>query len=257
MNGAGIGEGQLGGGTLRARSPSGQLAHGSGPGCSGATMSRRAQGAPGVLQSVSIIRRIEEDEDELRGARGAAVGASNPRGGGHDGTQSDDGAVAAGRAHPIAGFWQEGRRRRVHGRPAAGPAPRVPPPRDRRASPTRASWRRGAGRTGWRRGGCPWPARTGAGGPEPGSGRKTDARLASRNLALDVPDVEACDVQLDPAARRRPDSPSPSGLWSRSPRSRRRSPRCPGRPRRAGWGRAASGRRRAFPESGDEGRAGP
>jgi hypothetical protein len=75
-----------------------------------------------------------EDEDELRGARGAAVGASNPRGAGFDRTQRDHGAVAAGRAHPIAGFWQEGRRRRGHEeRPAVGPAPRVPPPRDRRA----------------------------------------------------------------------------------------------------------------------------
>jgi hypothetical protein len=74
-----------------------------------------------------------EDEDEIRGARGAAVGASNSRGTGRDGTQRDHCAVAAARAHPVAGFRQEGRRRRGQGRSAAGPAPRVPPPRDCRA----------------------------------------------------------------------------------------------------------------------------
>jgi hypothetical protein len=74
-----------------------------------------------------------EDEDELRGARGAAVGASNPRGAGCDGTQRDHRAVAAGRAHPIAGFCHEGRQRRLHESPAAGSAPRVSPPPDRRA----------------------------------------------------------------------------------------------------------------------------
>jgi hypothetical protein len=75
-----------------------------------------------------------EDEDELRGARGAAVGAPNPRRAGPDRTHSDDGAIAARRAHPIAGFRQEGRRRRSHGRSAVGPGTRVPSPRARRAS---------------------------------------------------------------------------------------------------------------------------
>ena len=73
----------------------------------------------------------EEDEDELRRARGGAARAPNSRRAGLDGTQSDDGAVAAGRADPIAGFWQAGRRCRVHGSHAAGPAPRVAPPPDR------------------------------------------------------------------------------------------------------------------------------
>ena len=56
-------------------------------------------------------------------------------------------------------------------------------------------------------------------------------------------------------SRRAP--PLPSELWSRAPRSHRTSPRCPSRSRRAGRGYVASGRRRAFPESGDEGSADP
>ena len=103
------------------------------PRCSGAPAparrSRSARRAPLRLDHAPH----REDEDELRGARGAAVGASNPRGAGCDGTQRDHRAVAAGRAHPIAGFWHEGRRRGIHGSPAAGSAPRVSPPPDRRA----------------------------------------------------------------------------------------------------------------------------
>lgn len=74
-----------------------------------------------------------EDEDELRGARGAAVSTSNPSGAGRYGAQCDNGTVAAGRTHPIARFWHEGRRRRIREYDAASGALRVPPPPDRRA----------------------------------------------------------------------------------------------------------------------------
>ena len=119
-----------------------------------------------------------EDEDELRGTRGAAVGATNPRGGGRDRTHSDDGAVAAGRAHPIAGFWPEGRRRRVHGRPGAGPAARVPapcvpPPRARRARGLGCHGDALAGRAGGALGAHGRPGRA-PGAPNPDrAGRRT------------------------------------------------------------------------------------
>jgi hypothetical protein len=47
-------------------------------------------------------------------------------------------------------------------------------------------------------------------------------------------------------------SPSASGLWSRSPRSRRRSPRYLGRPKGVGCRCRVNGRRGAFPECANE-----
>ena len=198
----------------------------------------------------------EEDEDELRGTRGAAVGAANRGGAGGDGTQGDDGAVVAGRAHPIAAFWQAGgvvgstegmSRARPPYRPRAGPRAR------------RLSHHEDAGPVGGRPARWATMARPGR-APAPSAdraGRQTRG-LRSGHLALDIPDVKAerHETGFTPPAP----SPFPVTVWALVMVSPQPSQVCPvpgPSPDARDGGGEASDRRRAFPESEDEGGAGP
>ena len=98
----------------------------------------------------------------------------------------------------------------------------------------------------------------GRGGGARGAGRQPTSRRSARGRASGAlrPRRRNTRRETGPRIPSRRDSPSPSGPWSPAPRSRRRSPRGPGRPRYARCARSANGRPRAFPESGDEGWAG-
>ena len=219
-------------------------------------MAPGAQGSPGVLQSVSIIRRISRTRTNSVAHVGqryahripVAVAVTGPspttarlRQAGHirsrvSGTRGGDEGSTEGqpRARPRA--YRPRALAALVGsgvtvtRCTAGLAAHLVPmagPDGRRALRTRI-------------------------GPEDGRSARVpepDARRPRRGS------MRRASGPHPPPHRH--DSPSPSGCWSRSPRSRRRSPHDPGRPTRAGWRRVASGRRRVFPESGYEGKAGP